>query len=87
MRSLKSNLLAVHGFRPAPIFVRRRCKYTYLSSNSKQNMKKKHPETEYFLYYSIEIEGKHSGQCKNAQALQRGTIETKRPEDLIKGKK
>ena len=40
MRSLKSNLLAVHGFRPAPIFVRRRCKYTHLFSNNKQNMKK-----------------------------------------------
>lgn len=45
MRSLKSNLLAVHGFRPAPIFVRRHCKNTHLFSNNKQNMNKviRHP--------------------------------------------
>ena len=40
MRSLKSNLLAVHGFRPAPIFVRRRCKYIHLIPNNNQKMKR-----------------------------------------------
>ena len=80
MRSLKSNLLAVHGFRPAPIFVRRRCKYTHLFSNNKQNMKIKHPETEYFLYYSIEIEGKKNKKKakrhKHYKGEMQNTIET-----------
>ena len=51
--------------------------------------KKKHPETDYFLYYSIEIEGKTFWANVKMHKHYKGevlyTIETKRPDDLIDG--
>lgn len=59
--------------------------------DSKNPLKKKHPETDYFLYYSLMINGeKYWANVKmhnhyHAEVLY--TIEREKPTDLIKGKK
>ena len=59
--------------------------------DSKNPLKKKHPETDYFLYYSLMINGeKYWANVKmhnhyHAEVLY--TIESEKPTDLIKGKK
>ena len=74
MRSLKSNLLAVHGFRPAPIFVRRRCKYTHLSSNNNQNNEKSY----HFLQ-------KLALQCQKEECHQAGSAARQRAAQEVSG--
>lgn len=58
--------------------------------DSKNPNKKKHPETDYFLYYSLKIKGKtywaNVKMHKDYEGEVLYTIEPKKPKDLIKGK-
>ena len=72
MRSLKSNLLAVHDFRPAPIFVRRHCKSTHLFINTKQTMKKSSISSR--IYYSSSVYSVLSARLSVVQRNSRDCI-------------